>query len=162
MAKCKYKKGMGLTDFFSILAIASILVIIFLLLKIFVGQSSFEVKGESSTVENGISTLGILRTPVNVNEVDADIAELIVLSKIDSSKKTLLEKNLIEIMDNSFGTSRCSIFCVDEDRIEGSGCGTFQIYECPLDIVVIPNYNKNTIRVAFEYGAKPLSPVRIP
>jgi len=162
MAKRKNKKGMGLTDFFSILAIALILVVMYSLLKIFVGQSTFELKGESSRVENIISTIGILRTPINIDGIDANIAELIAVSEFDSSKRTLLEKNLIELMDNSFGTSRCSVICIDENKIESSGCGTFQIYECPLDAVVISSYDKNIIRVAFAYDVKPLSPVRIP
>ena len=86
------KGGMGLTDFFSILAFALILIIFYLAVKIGLGSATFELTTEASNVENTASLLGVLRTPIIVDNKEITVAELIALSMQDSTKKNLQKK----------------------------------------------------------------------
>ena len=144
------KGGMGLTDFFSILAFALILIIFYLAVKIGLGSATFELTIESTNVENKASLLGILRTPVIVDNKEITIAELIALSIQDSTKKELLEKTLRQTMDSSLGTSRCNFICINGNVISGVGCGFVEYPICSENTITIPNYYGAPINVYFE------------
>ena len=150
------KKGQGLSDFFSVLAFALILIIFLLLLKLTVGNTTFELSTQSKNIGNYMSLLGILRTPIVVDNVGINIAELIILSKYDPLKKNLLEKNLLQIMDGSFGTSRCVIMCINGNELKGSGCGSLQTYTCPSTFIRIPTYDDKIVEISLEDDAQPL------
>lgn len=153
------KGGMGLTDFFSVLAFALILIVFYLLFKFTIGGTTSGLLAKSSNIENSISLLNLLRTPVIVDKVDSNIAGLIALSKYDSTKKDFMEKTLLQLLDESFGTSMCTIICIDGGQLKGKGCGSFlQTYECPDNIINIPSYNGKPIEISFEADALPLTP----
>ena len=156
------KGGMGLTDFFSILTYALFLIVFYLMMKLSIGSVPFELTTQISKVENHASVLNILRTQVAVDGKDINIAELIALSNIDQTKKVFLEKTILQIMDDSFGTSRCIVMCINGKEIKGNGCGSLQSYICSNDVISIPNYDGKLIGVYFEANIEPTDVQLIP
>lgn len=144
------KGGMGLADFFSILAFALIILIFYLLLTFTVNKSTFDIFSYSSNVEGSISAINILMTPINVGGIEINVAELIALSNFDSTKKDLVEKTITRILDNSFGSSNCPIMCIDEVQYRGNGCGNSVMYGCPTNSITIPSHTNKLITVSFE------------
>lgn len=156
IVKNQNKKGsMGLTDFFSILTYALFLIVFYLMLKLSIGSVPFELTTQISKVENYVSALSILRTQVTVDVKDINIAELIALSNTDQTKKVFLEKTIVQIMDDSFGTSRCAIICINGKEIKGNGCGSLQSYVCSNDVISIPSYEGKPIGIYFEANIEP-------
>lgn len=147
---------MGLSDFFSILAYALILIVFYLLFKISIGDVSLRLATKSTTIENSVSLLSILRTPVKIENEQMSIAQLIALSKFDSKKKDIVKQKLLEIIDDAYGTSMCTIICIDENKIKGSGCealdplGTFVTYQCSSNKITIPSYDLSSIEISLE------------
>ena len=144
------KKGTGLTDFFSILTFALIIIVFYFIFKFTFGKTNFELPVEASNVQDSISLLSILRTPVEVDNTEINIAQLIALSKIDSIRNDLLEKVLVKLMDDSFGISACSMICIDGTKIKGSGCGSLELYICSSNTVKIPSYGNEPISLSFK------------
>ena len=152
------KKGMGLTDFFSIIAFAIILLIFYGLLWLQFGTKTFELKAQLSSMDDSISLMGILRTPVLADGKEMNIADLIALSDADSSKKNLLEKEMSSIIDSYFGLSVCTVFCVNEKHLSAKWCKVPQLYKCPISHTTIPGYNTKPIEVSFRsYTGSPES-----
>lgn len=153
------KKGIGLTDFFSILAFVLVIIVFYGIFKFTIGGSKFEVAPQSKSIEDTLSLLSILRTNADLDNVKMNVAELTALSYSDTSKKSHLEKNLVKIMDDSFGVSRCAIFCIDKNQIKGSGCSTNTANQvCSNDFIQIPGYYYNPIKVSLKSGIEPLNP----
>ncbi len=155
--RIKGKKGMGLTDVFSIIAIVIIFLAFYLIFRVSLGNIKFNLIEESGNWENSVSLMNILRTPVTVDGNKMDIAELISVSTIDNSKKQFLEKTIKDLVDNSFGTAYCSMVCINGDKIKGSGCNDIEVYICPYDNLLIPGQDKNPIKVSFKSEAESLS-----
>ena len=151
------KKGIGLTDFFSILAFALILLVFFVFLKIFVGHTTFELKSETGKIEGYESAINILRTPITVDGNTISIAELIALSSFDAAKKGIIDAKIVDIMDKTYGTSNCALMCINDEKLKGSGCGSFQTYLCPTNYVIVPGYDNKLIVVSFEPEIEPIS-----
>lgn len=152
------KGGMGLTDFFSILAFALSLIVFYLTLKFTIGNTVFALSGHSKNTEDSISLLNILRTPVKVDNVDMNIAELIALSNFASTKSELLEKTLVQTMHDSFGTSVCSIICINGKQFKGKGCDIhFGTQACSSNTIKIPSHDGKLIEVSFESDVQPLN-----
>lgn len=148
---------MGLTDFFSILAFALMLIVFYLIMKFTIGKTTFALYTESKNLQDSISLINILKTPVRIDNSEINIGQLIALSRLDSTKKDSLEKALIQIMDDSFGTSDCAFICINEMVIKGNGCRTFVgNIGCSGDMIV-PSYNNEQIKVSFESKAEPLN-----
>jgi len=144
------KKGSGLTDFFSILAFVLIIIVFYGIFNFTIGGSKFEIGQQSKSIEDSLSLLSILRTNVDVGNLEMNIAELIALSYSDPSKKSNLEKHLVKIMDDSFGASNCAIFCVGQNQIKTTGCSLNTGYHtCSSDIMQIPAYDGKIIEVSF-------------
>ena len=156
ISKSWNKKGSGLTDFFSILVFMLIILIFYTLFKFTLGKSTFELPVQSSNVQDSISLLGILRTPLNVDNSQPSVAELIAISKTDSSKNSVLEKSLIKLMDDSFGTSSCSMICISGAKIQGSGCRLLSTYICSSSTILIPGYDSAPIEVSFQSSMEEL------
>ena len=149
IAKRFNKKGMGLADFFSILAFALIIIIFYFLFKFTLTGTNFPLPTYAANVQDTMSLQNILRTPLQVDNAEINVAQLIALSEVDSAKNDLLEKALIKIMEDSFGTSVCSMTCLNQRKIKGSGCKSLNVYICPSNIVSIPGYGGNPIPVSF-------------
>ena len=122
------KGSMGLTDFFSLIAIGIIVLFFYAFIKISIGSTSFDISSDTQNIEEKESLLGILRYSVNVDGNSLNIGQLISLSILDNTKKTLLERSLIGAMDKSFGSSSCNIFCINGEKIEGAGCASLKFY----------------------------------
>ena len=148
-AKNFSKKG-AIADFFSIIAFALIIIIFYFLFKFTLGKTIFELPVQSTNVQDTISLLSILRTPVEVDQSQISAAELIALSKIDPTKTNLLEKHLMKIMDDSFGTSSCAMACIDKTKIKGSGCRSLELYICSDNTIPIPGYDNKPISVSLQ------------
>ena len=150
IAKKYNKKGIGLADFYSIIAFALIIIIFYFLFKSTLTGTNFPfLTAYSNSVRDSVSLQSILRTPVQVDNAEIDVAQLIALSKMDAAKNGLLEKTLVKIMEDSFGTSVCSMTCIDGTKIKGKGCRSLQVYICPTNIVAIPSYSNQPISVSF-------------
>lgn len=143
------KAGFGLPDFFSILVFFLIIIIFYLVIKITIGSATFQVSEQSSNVADTISLINILRTPVVVGDITMNIGDLITLSKLDKTKKPILEQNLKQIIDHYFSASKCAIICIDNEKLKGSGCSSLAYFGCNENIVTIPSYDFNLIKVAF-------------
>ena len=143
------KAGFGLTDFFSILAFVLILLVFYAFLQIATGKATFEVLAESSNVADSISLINILRTEVNVDNTKMNIAELIALSQLNPTKKTILEQNLNQILDIYF-SNKCSIICIDKEKFKAKGCTSLQFFDCNKNIISIPSYEGKVIEIAFK------------
>ncbi|MBI2656397.1 hypothetical protein HYX03_01505 [Candidatus Woesearchaeota archaeon] len=141
---------MGLADFFSILAFALIIFIFYLLLRFTINKSTIDISAYSSNVESSISLINILRTPIKLDGVEMNIAELIALQDTDSTKKDLVEKTITRILDNYFGSSSCSIMCIDEAQYKGNGCDNSVMYGCPTNSITMPSHTNKLIKVYFE------------
>ena len=153
---------MGFVEFFSILAFFLMVLIFYTFFKIFIGSTTYEVGGATSSIEGYESLLSVMRTNIEVDEQQVTIAELMALANQDKDKRPLLEKTLVSIMDETYGTSNCVVICINTEKIKGNGCGAYQVYECPTNYIIIPGYDRIPIEVSFESGSKPLSSVRIP
>mgnify|MGYP001590663462 CR=1 FL=1 len=151
------KGGMGLTDFFSILAFILIFIVFIIIIKLSVRDTQFELSTLTSNVENSISMINMLRTPIKIDTNEISIAEMISLSKIDSSKGELARKTILQLMDDYYGTNACAIICIDDEKIKGSGCSALQTYRCPKNIAYIPSYNNVPIAVSFEADTAPVN-----
>ena len=150
IARIKKKGGMGLTDFFSILAFAFVLLIFYLLIKLTLGKATFQISEQSGSIADAVSLINILKTPIVVDNNAISLAELIAQSKSDNSKKQLAEKNIIQLMDDYFGTSKCSMLCIDGEKLKGSGCSSLQQYfGCSDNVLFIPAFGA-PIEVAFK------------
>ena len=148
------KGSMGLTDFFSLIAIGIIVIFFYAFIKLSIGNTSFDISSDTQKIEGQESLLGILRQSVNVDGNSANIGQLVSLATIDNTKKALLERSLIGAIDQSFGTSSCNLFCINGEKIEGTGCLSLKLYLCPEVLAYIPGYDTNPIAVAFEQDAK--------
>ena len=147
--KINKKAGFGLPDFFSILVFFLVIIIFYLVIRLTIGSTTFPVSEQSSNVADTISLINILRTPVVVDNIKMNIAELITLSKLDQAKKHILEKNLKQIINDYFSTSKCTIICIDDEKLKGSGCSSLAYFGCNENIVAIPSYDSKSIKVAF-------------
>jgi hypothetical protein len=147
IAKLDKKAGMGMTDAVSIIFFALIVVVFYLLLNAVDDGAVIEIKESTKNVDGQMSLLSILRSPVEVDDVTMTVAELIALSRSEHSKRILMESNLIDMLDKTYGTSKCSIVCIDGRQIHGSGCEPSS-YRCSLTNVLIPTYSKDTIKVS--------------
>jgi len=149
---------MGLADFFSILAFVLILMVFYLILHFTIGKIPFKLSEYSTNVEDSLSLISILRTPVIVDNAEMNIAELIALSSKDSAKKSLLEKTATKIIEDAFGTSRCAMLCINEQQIKSNGCGTLVgIQACSDNTAPIPGYDGSIIKVSFTSDIQPLN-----
>lgn len=144
------KGGFGLPDFFSILAFFLIILIFYFLIKITVGAGTFEISEQSSDIADSISLINILKTPVTVEDTKMNMAELIALSKIDQTKKPILEQNLNQIIDSYFDASKCAVICIDKEKLKGKGCSSSHYFSCLKNIVMIPTYDNKAIEVSFK------------
>lgn len=144
------KKGMGLTDFFSILAFALILLIFYILFKTTLNSKNFELQTESSNIEDSISIINILKTPVIIDNDEISIAELIALSQIDSTKKNLLKKSLSQIINEYFSTAECAIVCINKEQVQSSVCTAQHVSTCSENVITIPTYDTKTIEISLQ------------
>ncbi|MBS3104686.1 hypothetical protein J4234_00345 [Candidatus Woesearchaeota archaeon] len=152
------KKGSGLTDFFSILTFVLVIIVFYGIFKFTIGGSKFEIGQQSKSIEDSLSLLSILRTNVNVGNIEMNIAELIALSYSDPSKKSNLENHLIKVMNDSFGASDCAIFCIGQNQIKTTGCSLNTGYHtCSSDIIQIPAYDGKIIEVSLNSKIEPLN-----
>lgn len=157
IAKRFNKKGMGLADFYSILTFALIMLIFYFLFKFTLTATTFPfLTAYASNVQDSVSLQSILRTQVQVDDAEINVAQLIALSKINPAKNDLLEKTLLKIMEDSFGASVCSILCIDGSKIKGNGCKTLQVYPCPANNLLMPSYSGQPIAVSFSSDAQQL------
>lgn len=152
MQSCRTDKKGALADFFSIITFIVLMIVFYLFFRLTIGKAQFQVHAESKNIQDSISLLGILRTPINDGNSRISVAELIAMSKTDDSKGKLLEKSLVQNMDDSFGTALCSVACIDGREIKGSGCISIQRYTCNENPATIPGYNGNTIEVSLTTG----------
>jgi len=148
---------MGFVKLFAILAFWMMVLVFYVFLKIFIGNTTYKVTGVVSGIEGYESLLDVLKTSVDINIQQITIAELIALVRHDEEKKTFLEKELVKLMDDVYGTSNCVIMCISNEKIKGSGCGAIGVYQCSINYVTIPGYDKNPIEVSFDPDAQPLS-----
>lgn len=156
--KKKSKIGaMGLSDFFSILAFTLMLIVFYLIMKFTIGKIPFVLQIETKNVQDSLSVINILRTPVKVDNTEVSIAQLIALSQLDSTKKDSLEKMLVQIMDDSFSTSNCAFICINEMIVKGSGCQTFVGNIGCSKGITIPSYDERLINVYLESKAESLN-----
>lgn len=153
----------GLTDFISILVFFVVLLIFFFLAKYLTGGKSFDIKGQSENFASRISLISILRTPLTIDGVEMDFAQLIDISQEDSGKKQILEQKIVKVLDDNLGASKCHILCIDNEKIRGSGCSSQQYFACNYNIITIPTQYRKTIQVALKsdvieplYQNKPL------
>lgn len=152
------KKGSGLTDFFSILTFVLVIIVFYGIFKFTIGGSKFEIPQQSKSIEDSLSLLSILRTNVDVDNIEMNVAELVALSYSDPSKKSHLEKHIVKIIDDSFGASDCAIFCIGQNQIKGTGCSLNVGYHtCSGDTMQIPSYDGKTIEVSLNSKIEPLN-----
>ncbi|MBI2657813.1 hypothetical protein HYX08_03925 [Candidatus Woesearchaeota archaeon] len=151
---------MGFLDFFSILAYAFVILVFYLLIKLTLGKATFQIPEESGNVADTISLINILKTPVEINNSKMSIAELIALSRFDSSKNQLAEKSIMQIMDDYFG-NKCSIFCIDGEKLKSRGCSSLQHFGCSENVISVPAYGA-AIEVAFKSDIAQPSTKNIP
>ena len=129
-------------------------------MKLTLGSATYELTTKSEIIENSLSILSILRTPVVIDGREISIAELIALANLDSSKEDILKKTLLQIIDESFNTFHCTIMCIDGKELRGNGCSSLNLYICPNDnVVIIPSYGDTHIKVSLESNI-PLSDLR--
>lgn len=156
------KKGSGIADFFSIIALALILLSYYFLLKWTISYTKFEIPTYSKNLEDQSSLMGILKTPVNVDGKELDISQLISIYYNDNSKKNLVEQEIHKILEQSFDTSKCQILCINDKEIRGEGCQGSHTSSCDKNIVVIPGYELKDIPLSFESDVKKQEAVFIP
>lgn len=149
------KKGI-LTDFFSIIAFVLILLIFYLLFKLTIGSTTFEITTQAGNAADIISLINILKTPVTIDDAKMSIAELIALSQIDTTKKDLMEKKILQIINEAFGMSNCAVICINGRQLNGEGCSD-QNYACSNKAITIPTYHHKSIEVSFEANSQPLN-----
>lgn len=140
-----------LTDFFSILAFALLIIIFYLMFRFTVGNTTFQLHSESSEIQDAVSLLGILRTKIEIDSSQMTIAELAALSKTDEAKKKMLEKDMSKIIGEFTG---CAIFCIDDDKIVGKNCNMLERNPCPEFEGYIPGY-AGPIKVSFISDSQP-------
>ena len=134
-----------------------IFLVFYILLYTSTSNTRFELLTKSGNLKNSMSLIGILRTPVTLDNREINIAEFMALPNLDKDKKEFLEKTLLQIMDDSFGTHNCVIICINGEKLQGSGCSNLQTYLCPYDMydsIVIPSYDKQPIKVSLETNAE--------
>ena len=159
------KKGMGLTDLFSILLFALIIVIFYFLIKISIGSFKYDINGASTKVQEKVDLINFLRTPLNIDGAETDIAQVIALSRIDPSKKEWLKNNVSKYIADSISFSfsnYCSMLCISREKYKGD-YDEWDIYSdskdcasapCPSQFAVIPSYN-GLIEVRLGTSEKP-------
>ncbi len=152
------KGSLGLTDFFSILAFALILIIFYLILNFTIGKIVFALPSASKNIEDSISLISILKTPVKIDDMSINVADIIALSNQDSSKRLMTENTIKQIIEKSYGTSICAIFCINEGQIKSKGCETLVgTQACSNDFAFVPSYEGQSIKVSFTSNIEPLN-----
>jgi hypothetical protein len=152
---------MGLTDLFSVLFFAFIIIVFYFLLKLQIGKTSFDLRSDSANIEESLSIINFLKTQVNIEGNKMDIAQAIALSYKDQSKKDWLKQNLGKYIEDTFVSlfsDSCSMICVLKDQYndeydkwekfsESQEC--IENAPCPDAYITIPSYSEKPIVLTY-------------
>jgi len=167
LMKCK-RGGIStaLLDFWSYIALV-IIALVFYGMFTFQASSIRENKiiSYQNSLRSDIQLISYLKVPVIIDGKQITIADFIALSDIDPAKKETLKNTILQNMDRYFGTSACSIICINNDVLKGSGCPSrlsLQVYICPSNYAWIPSYTKNPIRISLDIDSQSINSQDLP
>ena len=154
------KKGLvatGLTTMMLYFGFALMIILFYFIFRLTLGETEVKISGYISNTDINYQILNYLRTPIVIDGRENNIADLIALSNLDTTKKSLLEKTLQENFDNSFGTANCVVMCINGEKFKGSGCGSLRVYTCPINIMAIPDYKGKLIDISLDSNAQSIN-----
>lgn len=160
----KHKKGVvatGLTTVMLYFGFVLLIIIFYFIFKLTFGETEVKISGYTANADANYQLISVLRSRVNVDGIEMNVAELISLYSDDSTKKAVLEKAILDMLDKSSAKQACTLICIDNEQFKSSGCGAGTYY-CKPNSVVIPSHSGKLIGLSIEEEVIPFEPVIIP
>ena len=160
----KHKKGVvatGLTTVMLYFGFVLLIIIFYFIFKMTFGETEVKISGYTANADANYQLISILRSKVNVDGIEMNVAELISLYSYDSTKKAVMEKAILDMLDKSSAKPVCTLICIDKEQFRSSGCGAGTYY-CRPNSAVIPSHDGELIGLSIEENSVPFNLVRVP
>src|SRR3989338_11691590 len=139
----EHKKGVvatGLTTVMLYFGFVLLIIIFYFIFRITFGETEVKISGYTANADANYQLISILRSRVNVDSTEMNVAELIALYGNDHSKKTVLHQVIYGIIDKSSGDKLCNLMCIDGEQFKSKGCGSGTYY-CKPNSAAVPSYD---------------------